>query len=546
MYIPKACTIPSGTGTGPVITERKTAEDYIRIFIDSDRSTGTGEIVSLGTMTIGADYTVDVSGVSCEIESVSISAYVVGSWVELSFEPDAAKDERRMEIGIPSTAIGSPADVDFIIEMTDWRGSQDLATNVSVGGMKSWVVDSDTTTAEATSMSYQRKLFYDGTNYWSFFSDGSDTLCKYSSDGGETWTLNGEDDGLVFEDSNNVIDASIWYDGSSSVYVIGDRATSTANVYIQKGTVNPSTPSIDWAATDTTQSVTSNSFGGKNTFISRDASGYIWILSSQQTQASPARYDLVSYQSNSANSIGAWTSRGTLLDVVSTSANLKGSILPAGSGSDMWAVYNHDSSVDAKKYSESSETWSSVENVYTDTGSLTFINTAPARALVDSNGVVHVVYGDATKSGQDEMPQIQYKYRSASSWSSAVELDDDATSVGHNYPTISLDTSTGDVYAFWISLDDYNIDCKKNDSGTWDSVTLSGQNTYAKQYLTSIYSASGESHICWQWTQNTTGSIEVHFDVIPEFQDIVVPIFVIIAIFFVGMRARRSKAEPEG
>lgn len=544
VYIPKACAIPSGSGTGPVITERKTAEDYVTIYVDADRSTTTGELVSLGTMTIGADYTVDISGVNSEIRSVSISAYFAGTWVELSFQVDAAKDEKRMEIGIPSASIGSPADVDFIIEMTDWRGGQDLATNVSVGGMKSWVVDSDTTSSEATAMSYQRKLFHDGTNYWSIFSDGGDTLCKYSSDGGETWTLNGEDDGLVFSDSNNVVEASLWYDeDNDTVYVVGDRPTTSTNVYIQKGTVYPSTPSIDWASSDVTLSVSTVSIGGKNTFICRDTSGYLWILSSEQSQEGPARYDLITYQSTSTNSISAWTSRGTLLAAASTNAEMKGSILPAGSGSQVWAVYNRESYVDARKYSGSS--WDSIENVYTDTGSLEFLDTAPASAVVDEDGVVHVVYGDASKDGQTEKPQIQYEYRSAAGWSSPLELDTDDTSVAHYYPTISLDTSTGNVYALWIETTGYNIACKKNVSGSWSFVSLSGQTSYTKQYLTSIYSVSGESLVCWQWTQNTTGNVEVVFDVIPEFDDVIVPILMIMAIFFVGLRRRRLRARTE-
>ena len=537
VYIPKACAIPSGTGAGSVVTERKTAEDYIKIFIDSDRSTETGELVSLGTMTIGTDYIIGISGVNCDITSAVVLAYFAGTWVELSFEPETAKDERRMEIAVPSASIGSPEDVEFIVEMTDWRGGQDLATNVSLEGMKGWAVE-DTSATDATMFSYQRKLFYDGTNYWSLFSDGSNTLCKYSSDGGETWTFNSEDSGRVF--SNSGIEyASLWYDSvNQTVYAIGDNSTASVNVNIQKGTVSPETPSISWATTDTTLSVSVGSIGSKATFISMDAGGHIWILARAQTQTSPARHNLVSYQSDSdEGDISDWTSRGSMMTTAGVNADLKGSILPAGSGSDMWAVYNHDSQVDARKYESGS--WENVENVYTDTGALGFMNTAPASAVIDGNGVLHVVYGDANKDGATEKPQIQYEYRNSGGWSSPLELDVDATSVAHYYPTISLDTSTGDVYALWIETTGYNIACKKNDSGSWDFVTLS-QTSYTKQYLTSIYAVSGESHICWQWTQNTTGNIDVVFDVIPEFDDIVVPILIMIAVFFVGLRRRRA------
>ena len=535
VYIPKSCTIPSGSGTGPVITERRTAEDYVRIYIDSDRSTTTGEVLSLGTMVIGADYLVGISGVNCEIGSVTISAHFAGTWVELSFQAEAEKDDRRMEIGLSSASIGSPTDIDFIIEMTDWTRNQDLASNVSIEGMKGWVVDSSSS-ADATSMSYQRKLFHDGTNFWSIFYDGSDTVYRYSSDGGETWNTGG----TVFSTSA-IMDASIWYDsGNQLVYAVGDRSTPSQNVYLQRGSVSPGSHTISWAGSDSTLSVSSVSVGGKNTFICKDLNGYLWILSSRQTGSDPDKYDLVAYISDSTDSISSgWTEETTMLSPDSSNGDLKGSILPAGSGSDVWAVFNHDSKVDAVK--RTSGSWGSVENVYTDTGALNFMITAPASTVIDGDGVVHVVYGDATKDGQEERPHIQYRYRTAGGWQSAITLDEVDDTVGHRYPTISLDSSTGNVYAFWLQNTDDDILCKKNVSGTWSFVDLDVDTSYTKQFLTSIYSAPGEEYICWQWTQNTSSDIEVIFDVIPEFQDVLVPVFVMMAIFIIALRRRRLK-----
>ncbi|UCE92364.1 MAG: hypothetical protein JSV90_04305 [Methanobacteriota archaeon] len=536
VYIPKSCTIPSGSGTGPVVTERRTAEDYVRIHIDADHSATTGETMSLGTMTIGADYVIDISGVNCEIESATISAYFAGTWIELSTQAEAEKDERRMEIGVPSVSIGSPTDIDFIIEMTDWRGCQDLASNESTETMKGWVVDSSTS-SDATSMSYQRKLFHDGTNFWSIYYDGDDTVYSYSSDDGETWNVEGD----VFSTSG-IMDVSVWYDSSNQlVYAVGDKSTPSQNVYLQRGSVSPGTHAITWAVSDSNESVSSVSVGGKNAFICKDLNGYLWILTSQQTQSGPDKFDLAAYISDSTDSISSgWTLDTTFLSPDSTNGDLKGSILPAGSGSDVWVVYNHDSSVDAMK--RTSGSWGSVENVYTDTGSMEFMNTAPASTVIDGNGVVHVVYGDATKDGQEENPHIQYRYRTASGWQTAITLDIVDDTVGHRYPTISLDTSTGNVYAFWLQNTDDDILCKKNVSGSWSFVDLNVDTSYVKQFLTSIYSASGEAYICWQWTQNTSSNIEVIFDVIPEFEDVLVPVFVIIAIFLVGMRRRRLKS----
>jgi len=541
-YVPKIGSKPSGTGGGTVVPSRKTAEDFMRVYIDSDQSAATGSVISKDGTPIGADYLIEVSGICCEVESTRVLMYHTNDWVEIGAPVEAAIDLSRMEIGIPSASIdATDGPIDFLIVSTDWRGNEDVASNeTSALSTKYWVVASSST--EGTSMSYQRKMFYDGVNFWSFHYSGSNTVYVYSADGGESWTSGGQ----VFS-TTGVADASLWYDpGTHQVYVVGDRATQSANVYIRQGSVNPGAHTITWAS-EQTLSVSSVNLGGKNTFISKDTSGYLWILSSQQTQQSPARYNLAAYKSTSTNATSAWGLSGTMLASVSNNADLKGSILPTGSGSDVFAVYNYDSTVEARKCTSGS--WGSAENVYTDTGSLAFINMAPASAVVDGNGGLHVVFGDANKDGASDKPHIQYRFRHATNgWASAITIDGDADTVNHRYPTISLDTSTGNVYAFWIKLSDNSVVCKKNASGSWSFVTLPGQTSDEKQYLTSVYSASEESLICWQWTQNTTGTVEVNFDKIPEFGDVVVPMFVIIGVFFVASRRKRKRdlSTPDG
>ncbi|HUU07323.1 MAG TPA: hypothetical protein VMW88_02805, partial [Thermoplasmata archaeon] len=96
------------------------------------------------------------------------------------------------------------------------------------------------------------------------------------------------------------------------------------------------------------------------------------------------------------------------------------------------------------------------------------------------------------------------------------------------------------VYAMWLqNSTDYTM-VKKNVSGTWTPISLS-QNSYVKSHLTSIYNVSGETFICFQWTQNTTTSdIEVIFDKIPEFTDTLIPVLFILTLFAVyRSRARR-------
>ncbi len=538
IYVPKECGTITWTGNVTVMPTRKTAEDYARVFVDSDRSDTSGEYIEYGTQAMGADYMIEISGVCGEIRTKKGYLHSSNGWTELDMPIQAAKDASRMEIGVLVSSMGDSDDVDFLVEMTDWRGGEDIATNDSVAALRSWIVESDAA-ADATSMSYQRKLFYDGTNFWSIYYDGDDTVYSYSPDGGVTWNIVGN----VFSTSG-VSDASIWYDsGNQLVYAIGDKTTPSQNVYLQRGSVSPGSHTITWAGSDSTQSVSTVSVGGKNTYICKDLNGYLWILSSRQTGSDPDKYDLAAYISDSSDSISSgWTESREMLSPDSAIGDLKGSILPAGSGSDVWAVYNHDSKVDAVKCTDGS--WGSVENVYTDTGSLTFMNTAPASVVIDASSVVHVVFGDATKDGATENPHIRYRYRNSGGWADAIILDDDDNTVAHYYPTISLDSSTGCLYALWVQEDDNHIQCKRNLSGseTWSSVTVTGQTSYEKLYLTSIYSAPGENYVCWQWTQNSTGTIEVMFDKIPEFGQTIIPVVIVTAVFIVsGIRHRNRE-----
>jgi hypothetical protein len=230
--------------------------------------------------------------------------------------------------------------------------------------------------------------------------------------------------------------------------------------------------------------------------------------------------------------------------------NAKGSILPAGSGSQVWAVYGYDGKVASRKYDGSS--WNAEEIVYnggTVTGNT---DTAPPCALVDDAGVVHVVFGDGTRKGQESKPQPYHAARNATAWSSLHSLYIPTGQEGCFYSTISLDKSTGRLYAFWV-LDDgaptrhWTVTGKYNTTSTWDMwgttpIYTSTDTLSQKRYLNSIYSAPGGQLICFQWTQNSTApDIEVIFDKIPEFQDIVLPVLSIVVLVIVGERTQSQK-----
>ena len=549
-FVPTIKTRPVGGsgGGGIVIPTRITGEDLLRVYIDGDHNVSTGEPMSMSSKVIGADYLVEIAGMNGVIDTRSFMVYQGGVWTKIpGTNVDAANDAQRIEIGVPSAAIGGSSSIDFIIETTDWRGGWDMATAVPQGykgssagvmaaGIESWIVDGSTTSSSATAASNQRKLFYDGVNFWSFYWDGTNTVYRYSANNGVTWSATSS----AFKTAG-INHVSVWFDQVANiVYAVGDRSTSSALVYVQRGTVAPATHTITWAGTDRTPTVSTVNMGSKYAYICKDASGYLWILST--VCDSPGAYDLSAMRSNAADSITAWTFTGNMLVTADPTANVKGSIVPAGVGSQVWAVYTYSGNMASREYNGAA--WSAENTFYVPHKNILSTDTAPPSVVIDSKGVLHCVYGDDNEQPTGtSKPHIYYRYNQGSSWSVALLLSGISVPNGYEWPTLSLDTSTGYIYAFWYDMQTSAITGMKNVSGTWTTLTMT-QNTNVKQYLTSIYSVSGEQFICWQWTQNTTAPIQVIFDKIPEFSHMVIPIVFMMSLFvIVGGRARRNRKE---
>jgi predicted amidophosphoribosyltransferase len=545
VYVPKDCAVFTSAGGGAIVPTRKTAEDFARILIDSDQSDATGSLVAVGTLSIGADFMIEIGGVCGEIRSRSVYSYSSGSWSELDVPIQAAKDSSRIEIGVITSSIGDSAGMDFIIETTDWRGKADQATNTTDYGIRQWVVDSSTTDEDATSMSYQRKVFYDGVNFWSIYWDGSDTMCRYSSDGGETWADNGLKGGKIF-DTAGVNEASLWYDSTyGKVYVIGDTSTISPIAYVINGTVTTGpTPQITWDTEETLTVSTSYNTASKNTFICMNATGTLWALSSSRVHNTNQQFHLKVFSSTISYNNSLWSDATNLLSSPSSSEEIRGVIVPAKMGSveDVWVIVSNLGEVRKMAYDGSG--WTQGTTVLYPEGESTD-NTlyAPASAVVDGDGVLHVVYGTGDVYGSWQ-GHVMYTNYDGEDWSTAEELASGAT-YGNRFPTISLDAGTGNLFAMWIQNAATDVlQVKKRVETSWSSVTIDS-NAYDKNYLTSIYSAPSESTVCMLWTQNTTADIEVIFEEIPEFKDVMVPILMIMAIFYIGMRRRRVRESRE-
>ena len=141
VYAPSAKVKPSGGGGdgGNVLPIRKSGEDILRVFIDSDLSNATGLKVTRGVKTIGADNLIDIRGVNGDIVSQTLMAYDGSNWSHVFGPIDAAKDASRLELSVPVASLGGSASIATIIETTDWKDRWDWAWAASVPDP--WVID---------------------------------------------------------------------------------------------------------------------------------------------------------------------------------------------------------------------------------------------------------------------------------------------------------------------------------------------------------------------------------------------------------------------
>lgn len=127
-------------GGGPVIPQRKSGEDVLRVYIDSDTLNATGELVQRYNKVIGADYLLELEGVNGRVASKTLMKYESGEWTTVQVSIAAAVDSQRMEVSVPSVSMGSTTSFSAIVETTDWRSRSDWAWAGTLPDP--WVIDS--------------------------------------------------------------------------------------------------------------------------------------------------------------------------------------------------------------------------------------------------------------------------------------------------------------------------------------------------------------------------------------------------------------------
>ncbi|MFQ6061236.1 MAG: hypothetical protein ACE5KV_08115, partial [Thermoplasmata archaeon] len=270
---PKKVGEPSPVSPAPVrVVPRKTGEDFLRIYIDSNSTDKIWE----GQMR--PDFMIQITGVDGEILNRSVFSWKNG-WKYLS-GPPAENNEDSIEVSLSRSVFSVLENTTVVFEMTDWRrtGDRQLLQTEWHSNWRTrsvYVIQTTTSSATSTAFSTQRKLFYDGTYFWSFYYDGgqSQTMYEYSSDG-STWTSTP----VSAFSTSDVRYASVWYDSSNSaVYIVGDTTASDTTVIVRKGTISGT--SISWGS-EYTVTVSGASLGSKVAYITRASDGYIWVISS--------------------------------------------------------------------------------------------------------------------------------------------------------------------------------------------------------------------------------------------------------------------------
>ncbi len=361
--------------------------------------------------------------------------------------------------------------------------------------------------------SHQRKVFYDGTRWWAFYYDGSNSVYTWSDDA-LTWE-NAVTQVFTTSGTNN---PSVWFDSAGNiVYAVGDDGASDATVPVRRGTISGTT--ITWG-TQTTVTVSTVSFGFKATFITKDSGGFLWIASN--SQPSTGNYDVAVVKSTNADDVSAWGSFTTLLSASIANVNVYPTILPL-SGGNVYAFWYANGAIDGKVRTGS---WGSLENIATTTSG---IYTKVPSGTVDASGNIDLVYSDSGGA-------IVHKQRT-NSWGAADTVD---SSTGNKQPTITRDSSTGNLYVFYVQSTN-QIKGRKYSGGTWTDVTGLDVSTITKAGLTSPYTVSG-GLIGFLWNQGDTSPYEIKIAVfVPEFEDIAIPLAgtVLLVLVLAAWRRRR-------
>ena len=199
---------PGEGGGGSVVRLKKTGEDLLRAFIDTDASTtGTGELINNDNATIEADCLVEIFGRNGIVTESSVKKWSVSdeAWKTAGALKEIGVGSNGLEFSLDKTMLGNLTNSEIIFFTTDWEGQSD---NCWLNGALTdpWVVRGTSTTTNAY-------MSNDGTNWLSVGSIsliGSDTVVAMAHSLDRTYVFAVTNTGRVYDWHVNV--DSTWGD----------------------------------------------------------------------------------------------------------------------------------------------------------------------------------------------------------------------------------------------------------------------------------------------------------------------------------------------
>lgn len=505
-----------GPPSGVVFVPREvTGQDVTRIYIDSNSSDWFG-YYSGG---VRYDYMVEIRG---KYGKVNPQLSLLSKWDGEKFIDrstiEVRKNIHRLECSAPLASLVPLNDSNILFVTTDWSWEGDTIGEPTDWSTRSgtrsiYVVEDTSSSSSSTAFSSQRKLFHDGSYFWSFYYNATlgNISYEYSADG-STWT---NSPGNISIESASY--ASVWYNsGNSNVYVVSDNSTSTKSVTVANGTISGTT--IDWS-TPVAVEVSGLNEDHKVAYITVNSSGHVWIAAT--TKNASNGYNINVTHTNSPGDISSWDTPQIMRSSDVSNEYIYPIVLPFNS-TDMYVVWYADGYIEGREHNSTG--WRSVDSI--DVTSSGTSDKGPSAVADDGN--IHLVYING--SG----------YANYSKYTGSWSTDNlDSSDTGRS-PTITLESSSSDLYVLWINSSNQIVGNHSTDGGaSWNTMTGITTDTDVKGNLTSIYSCN-LNDIAWEFDSST----QIKFEPIPEFTDMIVPI-ASIAVLVLFRRRRNHEGEAE-
>jgi len=195
----------------------------------------------------------------------------------------------------------------------------------------------------------------------------------------------------------------------------------------------------------------------------------------------------------------------------------------------MYAAWIAGTAIQGARWDNSDSQWENTSGQLVPTNAADAIDTGlnsqngsryNMSAVVDSNFDVHLIFIDANTD-------VLYRMfdESVPSWGSASTI---ATG-SFRYPTISRDSTTGNLYAIYMDESDNSVDYATY-TGSWGSPTANWNTTTNGNFVTSNYQAP--DRIFAHWSESVSGdygNVDWAYIIVPEY---ILPLTIIPMAFF--------------